>query len=175
MATKNKAKSTTKAAAGKPAKAKPGKPAKDAATAAAVEATPPAPQATEGLVPEAGPKFGAPELAPAAPVAATEAAPATPKAAKRGRAAVSAALPAAGKKLSALDAAAKVLGETATPMTTQAMIDAMASKGYWTSPGGATPAATLYAAILREQKVKGKEARFVKTARGKFALSGAGK
>ena len=117
MATKNKAKSTTKAAAGKPAKAKPGKPAKDAATAAAVEATPPAPQATEGLVPEAGPKFGAPELAPAAPVAATEAAPATPKAAKRGRAAVSAALPAAGKKLSALDAAAKVLGETATPMT----------------------------------------------------------
>jgi hypothetical protein len=39
----------------------------------------------------------------------------------------------------------------------------------WTSPNGLTPAATLYAAILRELKVKGADARFVKTERGKFA------
>ena len=40
--------------------------------------------------------------------------------------------------------------ERGTPMTTKAMIEAMAAKGYWTSPGGATPAQTLYSAILRE-------------------------
>jgi hypothetical protein len=37
--------------------------------------------------------------------------------------------------------------------------------------GGATPAATLYSAILREIKAKGKESRFVKTERGKFGLA----
>jgi len=72
------------------------------------------------------------------------------------------------KKLSALDAAAKVLSEAGHPMTCQEMIDAMAAKGYWTSPGGQTPAATLYSAILRELG-KGPNARFVKTERGKFA------
>ena len=71
-------------------------------------------------------------------------------------------------KLSALDAAAKVLEETGQSMTCQEMIDAMAKKGYWSSPGGRTPAATLYAAILRELKTKGTTARFVKTERGKF-------
>jgi hypothetical protein len=45
----------------------------------------------------------------------------------------------------------------------------MAAKGYWTSPGGKTPAATLYSALLREIKVKGAQARFQKTERGKFA------
>src|SRR5579884_3000386 len=54
------------------------------------------------------------------------------------------------KKLSALDAAAKVLGEAGAPMNCKEMIEAMATKGYWTSPGGKTPHATLYAAILRE-------------------------
>ena len=72
--------------------------------------------------------------------------------------------------LSALDAAAKVLAESGEPMTTQAMIEAMAAKGYWSSPGGATPAATLYSAILRELSTKGEQARFVKTERGKFGL-----
>jgi hypothetical protein len=72
-------------------------------------------------------------------------------------------------KLSALDAAAKVLAETGQAMTCQEMIDAMAKKGYWTSPGGRTPAATLYSAILRELKSKGDQCRFVKTERGKFA------
>jgi hypothetical protein len=71
------------------------------------------------------------------------------------------------KKLSALDAAARVLAEAGQPMTCQEMIDAMAAKGYWSSPGGKTPAATLYSAILRELS-KGTESRFVKTERGKF-------
>ena len=73
-------------------------------------------------------------------------------------------------KLSALDAAAKVLGDAKEPMTTRQMIDVMAAKGYWKSPGGATPHATLYSAILRELAAKGKDARFKKTERGMFAL-----
>ena len=74
------------------------------------------------------------------------------------------------KKTSALDAAARVLGEAGKPMNCQEMIDAMAAKGYWTSPGGKTPSATLYSAILRELKTKKSEARFRKTERGKFEL-----
>ena len=73
------------------------------------------------------------------------------------------------RKLSALDAAAKVLGESKVPLNSKEMIEAMATKGYWKSPGGKTPHATLYAAILREIQTKGKEARFTKTDRGHFA------
>ena len=75
------------------------------------------------------------------------------------------------EKLSALDAAARVLAESKEPLNSKQMIEAMASKGYWTSPGGKTPHATLYAAILREITVKGKEARFKKTDRGHFTLA----
>jgi hypothetical protein len=75
------------------------------------------------------------------------------------------------KRMSALDAAATVLGEATEPMATKQMIDAMSAKGYWTSPGGQTPHATLYAAILREINVKGPEARFAKTDRGRFTLA----
>src|SRR5260370_35284587 len=74
------------------------------------------------------------------------------------------------KKLSALDAAAKVLGETGEPMNCKELIDAMAAKGYWKSPGGQTPWATLYAAMLREIKTKGADARFRKNESGKFVL-----
>jgi HB1, ASXL, restriction endonuclease HTH domain len=74
------------------------------------------------------------------------------------------------KKTSALDAAARVLGEAGQPMNCQEMIAAMAAKGYWTSPAGKTPSATLYSAILRELKTKKSEARFRKTERGKFEL-----
>jgi hypothetical protein len=73
------------------------------------------------------------------------------------------------KKPSALDAALRVLQEAGQPMTCPEMIETMASKGYWTSPGGKTPAATLYSAILRETQTKGDASRFVKTERGKFA------
>ena len=74
-----------------------------------------------------------------------------------------------GKKLSALDAAAKVLAETGQPMSCKEMIEAMAQKGYWSSPGGKTPASTLYSGILKEIITKGKESRFKKTDRGRFA------
>ena len=75
------------------------------------------------------------------------------------------------KRLSALDAAAKVLGESGKPMTTNEMIEAMAKKGYWSSPKGKTPAATLYSGILHEIGTKGKETRFKKAGRGKFTLA----
>jgi HB1, ASXL, restriction endonuclease HTH domain len=74
-----------------------------------------------------------------------------------------------GKKLSALDAAAQVLAETREPMSCKEMIEAMAQKGYWSSPGGKTPASTLYSGILKEITTKGKESRFKKTDRGRFA------
>jgi hypothetical protein len=77
--------------------------------------------------------------------------------------------PSGETKLSALDAAAKVLGESNEPMNAKEMIEAMASQKLWTSPGGKTPHSTLYSAIIREITVKGKEARFKKTERGRFA------
>ncbi len=77
------------------------------------------------------------------------------------------------KKLSALDAAAEVLAESGQPMNTREMIETLAAKKLWTSPGGKTPHATLYSAILREINEKGKDARFVKTERGKFAAKAA--
>jgi len=73
-------------------------------------------------------------------------------------------------KLSQLDAAVKVLTEASEPMTTKAMIEAMAAKGYWTSPGGKTPHATLYSALLREIQNKGQDSRFTKVDRGQFGL-----
>ena len=76
------------------------------------------------------------------------------------------------KKLSAIDAAAKVLTETKQAMNAKELIEAMAAKKLWTSPGGKTPHATLYSAILREINTKGNDARFKKTERGKFAANG---
>ena len=73
------------------------------------------------------------------------------------------------KKLSALDAAAKVLAETSQPKACKELIEAMAQKGYWSSPGGKTPASTLYSGITKEIATKGKESRFKKTDRGRFA------
>jgi len=75
---------------------------------------------------------------------------------------------AASKRLSALDAAAKVLAETGQPMRCTELIAAMSAKGSWTSPAGQTPASTLYAALLRELHTKKDQARFRKTERGKF-------
>jgi hypothetical protein len=73
------------------------------------------------------------------------------------------------KKPSALDAAAQVLADRGEPMTAPALIAAMAEQKLWTSPNGKTPAATLYAAILREITTKGKESRFSRPEPGKFA------
>jgi hypothetical protein len=72
------------------------------------------------------------------------------------------------KRVSALDAALRVVEDAGRPMTCQEMIETMAAKGYWTSPGGKTPAATLYSAILRHIQTKGAASRFAKAERGKF-------
>ena len=79
---------------------------------------------------------------------------------------------AAAKKYSALDAAALVLREAGQPMSCPELIAQMAAKGYWTSPEGKTPSSTLYAAIMREAKLKGAASRFKKTGPGRFAYRG---
>jgi len=74
------------------------------------------------------------------------------------------------QQLSCLDAAEQVLREDGRPLNCSAMIEIMLSKGLWKSPGGKTPANTLYSAILREIAKKGTEARFAKVERGKFVI-----
>jgi hypothetical protein len=75
------------------------------------------------------------------------------------------------KRVSAIDAAAQVLKTTGKPMRAQELITAMADQKLWTSPGGKTPHATLYAAILREINTKGDAARFTKVERGQFEFN----
>ncbi|MFN3194228.1 MAG: winged helix-turn-helix domain-containing protein [Aureliella sp.] len=71
------------------------------------------------------------------------------------------------KKMSQIDAALAVLKKARKPMSCKEMVEAMAKQKLWTSPGGKTPDATLYAAILRDLR-NGKDARFKKTAPGRF-------
>jgi hypothetical protein len=78
------------------------------------------------------------------------------------------------KRISALDAAAKVLAESDRPLRAIDMVEVMHAKGLWTSPGGKTPEATLYAAITREISARGKDARFKKADRGLFLATGKG-
>ena len=70
----------------------------------------------------------------------------------------------------ALDVAAHVLKENGQPMSCGEIMKIMLEKGLWKTKGK-TPASTLYSAIVREVKDKGKQSRFAKTERGKFALS----
>jgi hypothetical protein len=86
-----------------------------------------------------------------------------------------AAKPAKAKRMSGLDAAAKVLAESKEPLGAQDIVKAMETKGYWKSPGGKTPHATIYAAMVREINEKGKAARFKKVDRGMFASNAGGK
>ncbi len=79
------------------------------------------------------------------------------------------------KRVSALDAAAQVLAKAGKPMRAQELIAAMAEQNLWKSPGGATPHATLYAAMQREERDKGGASRFRKVDRGLFALNAEGK
>jgi hypothetical protein len=74
--------------------------------------------------------------------------------------------------MSCLNAAAKVLAEEGEPMNCKELIEAMAAKGYWTTPSGQTPWATLYSSIAREIRDKGKESRFKKADRGNFVCTG---
>jgi len=78
--------------------------------------------------------------------------------------------PKADGKMSGLDAAAKVLAEAKEPMNAKAIVEAMLAKGLWQTKGK-TPAATIYSAMFREIKTKGKEARFKVAERGKFAAT----
>jgi len=71
---------------------------------------------------------------------------------------------------SGLDAAAKVLGESATPLNARQIVAAAAAKGYWTS-NAKTPHATIYAAMLMETVRKGDASRFRKAGRGLWALN----
>jgi hypothetical protein len=78
------------------------------------------------------------------------------------------------KKVSGLDAAAQVLKNVDAPMRCKDIVQTMLDKGMWTT-GGATPWATIYAAILREIQTKGSQSRFQKTDRGLFTLTSSGK
>jgi hypothetical protein len=89
-----------------------------------------------------------------------------PKEGKRAPKAVKEAKPRAD---GCLTIAARLLAESKEPLGTKTLIEMMAAKGLWTSPGGKTPAATLYAAIVREISTKGENARFRKADRGLFA------
>ncbi len=73
-------------------------------------------------------------------------------------------------KLSGLDAAAQILAKAKEPMGCKDMVEQAIGNGLW-SPGGKTPHATLYAAIIREISKKGKDARFAKVDRGRFQLA----
>jgi len=74
------------------------------------------------------------------------------------------------KRASGLDAAAQVLGEAKEPMSAKEMVERMLTKGLWQT-SGKTPAATIYAAIIREIAGKGDDSRFRKVDRGKFELA----
>ena len=74
------------------------------------------------------------------------------------------------KRPSGLDAAAQVLAEAKQPLTSGEMVQRMLDKGLWKT-SGKTPAATIYAAIIREIAKKGDASRFRKTERGKFELA----
>jgi hypothetical protein len=70
-------------------------------------------------------------------------------------------------RVSGLDLAAKVLGESKEPLNAKTIAEQAIAAGWNTD--GKTPHATLYAAMIREISAKGKDARFRKTDRGLFA------
>ncbi len=149
------------------------------ADGAAVGENAPESTATEGMAETAtlaAPAEGEGAIAAPAAVTGRTAKGAAPGRRSRGR---TLRAPAAGRaagaarKPSALDAAARVLAEAGQALTCPEMIAAMAAQGYWSSPGGLTPAATLYSALLREITSKGAQARFRKAGRGQFALAAA--
>jgi putative endonuclease len=107
---------------------------------------------------------------PKAPKAAKE--PKQPKAAKPPKApkASKPKPPAKPKKLSGLDAAAKVLVDMGVPMNAKQIMAEVLSRKLWET-SGATPESTIYAAMIREIAAKGKDSRFKKTERGLFTAN----
>ncbi|MEX0704113.1 MAG: winged helix-turn-helix domain-containing protein [Planctomycetales bacterium] len=77
----------------------------------------------------------------------------------------------AAKKTTTKQAAAKVLAEAGEPLQAKTIVERAEAAGYWKSPGGKTPHATTYAAMIREINAKGKDARFAKTDRGMFTTA----
>ena len=76
------------------------------------------------------------------------------------------------KRISALDAAERVLSESAEPMNCRQLIETMTEKDYWQPKNaGKTPANTLHAAISKEIRTKGTDSRFEKVGRGQFTLN----
>ena len=76
----------------------------------------------------------------------------------------------AGRKdgtMSGLDAAAKILADAKEPMGCTDIVEKALASGMWKTKGE-TPAATIYAAVIREIAAKGKESRFRKAGRGLF-------
>ncbi len=113
----------------------------------------------------AAPKKTAAKKAPAK-------APAKKKATSAGPKPKAAVARTAGQKparLSALDAAARVLAKAKEPLSCRQLIQIMAEQGLWKSPAGASPDRTLYSAMLREITTKGDQSRFVRVERGRFA------
>lgn len=76
----------------------------------------------------------------------------------------------APSKLSGLDAAAKILVEAKKPLNCKVIVAEAFKRNLWKSEG-ATPEATIYAAIIREIAAKGGDSRFVKKDRGLFAAA----
>ncbi len=119
----------------------------------------------------------APPTLPSAPIAAATPAPSKPGRKSSTPARVKAA-PAKPKpeRRSALDAAASVLAglsasEARTGLSPRELIDRMRRARLWISPGGKTPHATLYAAIIREIAHQRSSARFKRVAPGRFAAA----
>ena len=105
-------------------------------------------------------------------MATTKKQPAKKPTTKKGTAAKAKPKPApaaAAKKLSQIEAALEVLKTATEPMTCKQLVEAMVERKLWSSPGGKTPEATLYASLLRELAQKGDAARFIKAAPGRFA------
>ena len=73
------------------------------------------------------------------------------------------------KRPSGLAAAAQVLADAGTPLNAKDMVERMLAKGLWKT-NGKTPAATIYAAIIREINAKGVDSRFEKVDRGQFQI-----
>jgi hypothetical protein len=74
------------------------------------------------------------------------------------------------KRPSGLDAAAQVLTDADDPLSVKEIVALALGRKLWQT-SGKTPAATIYAAIIREIATKGDAARFRKVARGRFELA----
>jgi len=138
------------------------------------------PEATERLRRAAskqiGERLAKAEAADASPTAATPASAEgqggkKDKAPKVAKLAKPAAGEGAAKQLGGLDAAAIVLKKAGVPLTCKEVWAKIDEQKLWFTEGR-TPEATIYSAILREIKAKGKDARFRKAARGKFEFCG---